>query len=218
LISEVISAALEDETDILIAGIASTREEALKLLQSEEIPCDVFLISTNLPENETLELVKECKQYAPTVSVLVVGLPETEPVILAYIEAGATGYILKEASVAELLKNVRAAYKGEAIISPQIAMSLMARINQLAEEITEFDVSYYSELTTREREVLELVGRGMSNQEIADQLVIELGTVKNHVHRILNKLNVSTRQDAAAYLALVEQRNSVQNPSQEKSS
>lgn len=218
LISEVISAALEDELDIHIAGIASTREEALQFLQEEGRPCDVFLISTNLPENDTLELVKECKQHVPSVSVLVVGLPEAEPVILAYIEAGATGYILREDSVAELLKNVRAAYKGEAIISPQIAMSLMARINQLAEEITEFDVSYYSELTSREREVLDLVGQGLSNQEIADRLFIELGTVKNHVHRILDKLNVSSRQDAAAYLALVEQHKAAQSPSRKKTS
>jgi two-component system, NarL family, nitrate/nitrite response regulator NarL len=98
------------------------------------------------------------------------------------------------------------------MISPQIAMSLMARINQLAEEITEFDVSYYSELTNREREVLDLIGAGLSNQDIANQLFIELGTVKNHVHRILDKLNVTSRQDAAAYLALVEQRKAAQNP------
>jgi two-component system, NarL family, nitrate/nitrite response regulator NarL len=218
LICEVISAALEDEQDIAIASVAVTKEEALEICRSEDFVCDVLLVSTNLPENDSLELVRECKHLRPNLKLLVVGLPETEPVILAYIEAGATGYVLKEDSVAEMLKHIRAAYKGEAMISPQIAMSLMARINQLAEEITEFDVSYYSELTNREREVLDLIGAGLSNQDIANQLFIELGTVKNHVHRILDKLNVNSRQDAAAYLALVEQRKVAQNPLRKETS
>lgn len=218
LICEVISAALEDEQDVCISGVAVNKEEALDICRSGEIPCDVLLVSTNLPDNDSLELVRECKHLRPELKLLVVGLPETEPVILAYIEAGATGYVLKEDSVAELLKNIRAAYKGEAMISPQIAMSLMARINQLAEEITEFDVSYYSELTNREREVLDLIGQGLSNQDIANRLFIELGTVKNHVHRILDKLNVTNRHDAAAYLALVEQRKLAQNPVRGESS
>lgn len=212
LICEVISAALEDENDISITNVAVTKEEALAICSSEDFLCDVLLVSTNLPGNDSLELVRECKHLRSDLKLLVVGLPEAEPVILAYIEAGATGYVLKEDSVAEMLKHIRAAYKGEAMISPQIAMSLMSRINQLAEEITEFDVSYYSELTNREREVLDLIGAGLSNQDIANQLFIELGTVKNHVHRILDKLNVASRQDAAAYLALVEQRRVAQNP------
>jgi DNA-binding NarL/FixJ family response regulator len=218
LICEVISAALEDEKDISITSVAVTKEEALAICRSEDFLCDVLLVSTNLPGNDSLELVRECKHLRPALKLLVVGLPETEPVILAYIEAGATGYVLKEDSVAEMLKHIRAAYKGEAMISPQIAMSLMARINQLAEEITEFDVSYYSELTNREREVLGLIGAGLSNQDIANQLFIELGTVKNHVHRILDKLNVANRQDAAAYLALVEQRKVAHNPFRGESS
>lgn len=216
LICEVISAALEDESDIHIAGVATNQEEARTLLEADEISCDVILISTSLPGNQSLELVKLCKQVDPKMKVLVVGLPEAEPVILTYIEAGATGYILKEDSVADLLKNIRAAHGGEAIVSPQIAMSLMSRINELAEEITDFDISYYSELTNRERQVLDLIGEGLSNQEIADRLFIELGTVKNHVHRVLDKLNVSNRNDAAAYLVLVEQRKAANNLIQER--
>lgn len=211
LIGEVISAALEDEPDISIVEIVANKDEALKICQSEEADFDVMLVSTNLPGNDALDLVKACRSTRPLVRILVMGLPETEPVILTYIEAGATGYILKEDSVADLLKNIQAAYRGEARISPQIAMSLMARINQLAEEITDVDVGYYAELTRREREVLDLIGEGLSNQEIADRLYIELGTVKNHVHRILDKLNVSNRHDAAAYLVLVERRKATEN-------
>jgi DNA-binding NarL/FixJ family response regulator len=216
LICEVISAALEDEQDIKITGVATTKAEALALCKAEDFLCDVMLISTNLPDNHSLELVKECKHLHPPLKILVVGLPEAEPIILAFIEAGATGYVLKEDSVAEMLKHVRAVYAGEAIVSPQIAMSLIARINELAEEITDFDISYYAELTNREKEVLQLIGQGLTNQEIAEKLFIELDTVKNHVHRILDKLNVTSRQDAAAYLVLVEQRQATRNSNQQE--
>jgi DNA-binding NarL/FixJ family response regulator len=217
LIGEVISAALEDEQDIQIEGVATTKVEALALCKADDFCCDVMLISTNLPDNDSLELISECKHLRPGLQILVVGLPEAEPIILAFIEAGATGYVLKEDSVAEMLKHVRAAYSGEAIVSPQIAMSLISRINELAGEITDFDISYYAELTNREREVLHLIGEGLTNQEIAEQLFIELGTVKNHVHRILDKLNVTSRHDAAAYLLLVEQRRATRNSNQQES-
>lgn len=207
LICEVIAAALEGEPDIQIAGIASSLEEALAL----ENPYNLALISTNLSGDETLDLIEAIKEKEPSVKILVVGLPEAEPIIMHYIETGADGYILKEDSVAELLRNIRAAHNGEAIISPEIAMSLMDRLAKLSDEITDFDASYYSELTRREREVLDLIAEGLSNQEIADRLSIELGTVKNHVHSILDKLNVSNRQDAAAYLAMFEEQQKAGN-------
>jgi ATP/maltotriose-dependent transcriptional regulator MalT len=85
----------------------------------------------------------------------------------------------------------------------------MERVNQLAERVVDFDAGYYSLLTRREREILELIADDLTNQEIADRLVIELGTVKNHVHHILDKLNVSSRQDATAYLNLVQKHKAV---------
>lgn len=209
LILETICAALSGEPDISILGVTTNKEETLSLLATCEDDCDVVLVSAELSENESLLLVRACTNLDPPPRVLVMGVPEAEPVIMTFIEAGAAGYILKEDTVAHLLQNIRAAYNGEAIVSPEIAMSLMERVNQLADRVVNFDAGYYSSLTRREREILELLAGDLTNQEIADHLFIELGTVKNHVHHILDKLNVNSRQDAAAYLNLVKKHNAV---------
>ncbi|MBI1299018.1 response regulator [bacterium] len=209
LILESISAALDGEPDISILGVTSGKEEALSLLATCERACDVVLVSADLPEDDALTLVRKCINLERPPRVLVMGVPEAEPVIMTFIEAGAAGYILKEDTVAHLLQNIRAAYNGEAIISPEIAMSLMERVNQLADRVVDFDAGYYSSLTRREREILELLAQDLTNQEIADHLFIELGTVKNHVHHILDKLNVNSRQDASSYLHLVQKHNAV---------
>ncbi len=208
LILESISAALAGETDITILGVATSRDETLSMLQTHEKPCDVVLISADLPDEDSLILVRECAELDPAPRVLVMGVPEAEPVIMTYIETGAAGYILKDDTVAHLLQNIRAAHNGEAIVSPEIAMSLMERVTQLADRVVDFDAGYYSELTRREREILDLLGEDLTNQEIADRLFIELGTVKNHVHHVLDKLNVDSRQDAASYLSLIQKHNS----------
>lgn len=207
MILESISAALEGEPDIKILGVTSNGDEALSRLKTDCVGCDVLLVSAGLPEDGALNLVRQCTRLEPSPRVLVMGLPEAEPVIMTFIEAGAAGYVLKDDTVAHLLQNVRAAYNGEAIVSPEIVMSLMARVNQLSEKVVDFDAGYYATLTRREREILDLIGEDLTNQEIADRLFIELGTVKNHVHHILDKLHVSTRQDAAAYLSLVQGHN-----------
>jgi DNA-binding NarL/FixJ family response regulator len=151
-----------------------------------------------------VHLVRQITSHQPGVKVLVVGISEMSDQILQYVEAGASGYILKEDSVELLLEKVRAAEKDEAFVSPQIAAQLMSRLAELTSmrsrlwAAPETQMRRFSELTQREQEVLGLLGKGLSNQEIAEQLYIEHGTVKNHVHRILKKLNASNRHEAAA--------------------
>lgn len=117
---------------------------------------------------------------------------------------GASGYVLKDDSVEELLSHIRAVYNGEALNSPEIALALISRVNELSQMFSGAgSVTEPAGLTSREREVLQLIGRNLSNQEIADQLFIQVGTVKNHIHSILDKLNVSSRHDAAAYWAII---------------
>ena len=137
---------------------------------------------------------------------MVMGVADTEPVIMGYINAGAFGYVLRDDSIHELLANIRAASEDKAIVTPALAARLISRIAELSDKLSEvgIDPTDYEELTPREREILTLIGDGLTNQEIADRLVIELGTVKNHVHSILEKLNVNSRKDAALYLSLVE--------------
>jgi DNA-binding NarL/FixJ family response regulator len=202
LVANVIAATLEDEEDIRVVGTATAAEQALTLAPK----CDVALVSTRLPDSGALDLIPALTRTFPEVRVLALGLAESEAEILEYIEAGAFGYVLKDDSVDELLTNVRAAYRGEALVSPEIAAALMTRVSELAQVFAESAAVPESvELTPREREVLTLIRKDLSNQEIADQLVIEVGTVKNHVHSILKKLNVSSRQDAATFWAIVNE-------------
>ncbi len=134
--------------------------------------------------------------------MLILGLAESKAEVLHYVEAGAAGYVLQEDSVDALLAKLRSTYAGVPMISPEIVGALLSRVTELAQDNERAEVvpNASIELTTREREILTLIGQGLSNQQIAERLVIEVGTVKNHVHRILQKLNVTDRQTAAAYL------------------
>jgi DNA-binding NarL/FixJ family response regulator len=200
LMANVIAATLEDEKDIQVIGLATNPEEAYALAPA----CDVALVSTRLPNNGALELIQTVSESFPDVKVLALGLGDSEAEILQYVEAGAAGYVLKDDSLEEVLRNIRAAHAGEALISPDIAAALMARVNELAQQFEEVAaVPDVVEFTPREREVLELVSQDLSNQEIAERLFIEVGTVKNHVHSILKKLNMNSRHDAAAFWAIV---------------
>jgi two-component system NarL family response regulator len=201
LMANVIASVLEDEPDIMVIGRATTVERALALAAG----CDVALVSSRLPDQGALELISRLTESLPSVKALVVGVAESEWEILQYVEAGAVGYVLKDDSVDELLRHIRAARSGESIVSPEIAHALMLRLANLAAVVdTAAHMAEPAELTPREQEVLQLIGQGLSNQEIAQRLVIEVGTVKNHVHSILQKLNVSSRNDAATYLAIME--------------
>jgi two-component system, NarL family, nitrate/nitrite response regulator NarL len=203
LMGNVIAAALEDETDIQVVDCVSSMDDALQIVQQNEI--DVALVSTLLPDQGALKLTRSITELAPDTKVLALGLTEDKKRVLRYVEAGATGYVLKDDSLDELLDNVRAAAEDKVLVSPRIAAAMAERLADLAQMFSDVENSVTEEagLTARELEVLELIGEGLSNQQISGQLVIEVGTVKNHVHSILEKLNVTSRGEAAAYLAIV---------------
>lgn len=205
LISNVIAASLEDEPDITIVDCVSSPEDALKSIQEHEI--DVALVSTRLPNQGALEFTKNIAKFSPSTKVLALGLSEDKNQVLRFIEAGASGFVLKDNSVDELIENIRAAKDKKAFVSPEIASAIMNRLTELTQLLLDCGNSFPDEadLTPRELEILELIGRRMTNQQIAGELVIEVGTVKNHVHSILNKLDVGSRSDASAYLAFINE-------------
>jgi len=204
LIGNVIVAALEDEPDIHVVACVTTPEEALKIVQENDV--DVALVSTRLTDEGAINLTKSITDFAPSTKVLALGLTEERQRVLRYVEAGATGYILKDDSLDNLIETVRAAQEGKVFVSPKIAAAMMERLSDLAQIFSSVENSITDTpgLTSRELEVLELIGKDFTNQEIAEQLVIEIGTVKNHVHSILEKLNVGSRGEAAAYLAFIK--------------
>ncbi|MEZ4712141.1 MAG: response regulator transcription factor [Caldilineaceae bacterium] len=204
LMCEVIAATLQDEDDIRVVGMANSLDDALERI--DDSSCDLVLISTNLGEGEAIELIECTKRDHPDIKILVIGMANSEAVILSFVEAGASGYVLMEDSLEELLNNIRAVYENKAFVTPEVAAALMERIANLSAKLTDMDVdpSAYEDLTAREKEALALIAAGYSNREMAKKLTVEIGTVKNHVHNILAKLSVNSRKDAAAYLALME--------------
>lgn len=207
LTRDLIGAALEGEPDMTIVGRVSTLDQALAFLASTE--CDLTLVGSTPPDENALELVQSIRHLSQELRIVVMGLPEIPTVLLPYIEAGASGFVLRTDGVPELLQTIRSAAQNKALITPEMAAILMEKVARLSEKLAEMsiDVSDYEELTERERKVLDLVATGRSNQEIADALVIEVGTVKNHVHNILSKLKVHSRRDASVYWSLLHHPN-----------
>jgi len=204
LMGNVIAAALEGEPDIKIVGCVISIDEALDIVREKEV--DVALVSTRLPDLGALKLTNAITELKPSTKVLALGLTEEKQNVLRYVEAGATGYVLKDDSLEDLIETVRAAQDGKVFVSPQIAAAIMERLSGLARLFSDVEnnITNATDLTARELEVLKLISEGQTNQQIAESLVIEVGTVKNHVHNILDKLNVSSRREAGAYLALIK--------------
>ena len=204
LMGNVIAAALEGEPDINVVACVTNIDEAMQIVREEEI--GVVLVSTRLPDQGAIQLTRSITELRPSTRVLALGLTEEKQHVLRYVEAGATGYVLKDDSLEGLIETIRAAQDGKAIVSPKIAAAIMERLTTLARLFSDVEnsIGETTELTSRELEVLTLVGKGQTNQQIAEKLVIEVGTVKNHIHNILEKLHVSSRGEAAAYLAFIK--------------
>lgn len=195
---------LSEQPDIDVVGYSTNINDALAKIDR----CDVVLASTNLPDDGTIQLTRAMVRSEKPARVLIVGLAESRAAIVRYIEAGAQGYVHREDSVDELVRNIRSICKGEALITPAIAAALMTRLAELAASIEDIRPASLgtAKLTPREREVLKLIGRNYTNQDIANHLIIEVGTVKNHVHNILSKLKVNSRREAANYLPIIKER------------
>ena len=205
LIGSIFASVLEEEPDIQVAGRVATVEDAIEFIQEREM--DVALISVGLPDRGALTLTRTLVDHTPAIRVLVLGLLEEDrDNTLLYIEAGAAGYIRKDSSLKEFIEIIRLAHRGEAQVSTRIAGAMMERLSNLARMFAavENKMDKDAQLTSREFEVLQCIGQGLTNQQIAARLVVEVGTVKNHVHNILEKLNVSSRNEAASYLAFIK--------------
>ncbi|MCA9963938.1 MAG: response regulator transcription factor [Anaerolineales bacterium] len=196
LICSVLTAVLREEPDIRVIGYATTQETARKKAPQ----ADVVLLDTGWSDGETLELTQWIARTQPQTHILITGIEKHAPEkILMYVEAGADGYVPKEVSVEDLLENIRAVQADKALFPPEMVAKLIARVNELADMCADQEqiANVLRGLTPRERDVLDLVTDGLSNQEIGEKLHIEVGTVKNHVHKILRKLDVTNRDEAA---------------------
>jgi DNA-binding NarL/FixJ family response regulator len=192
-ICEIIGTVLRSEPDLEVVGCATGIDEAVAHLGS----CEVAVVNASMTSDASVRLVRGLRRLAPRVKIVVMGLARSQHAILQCVEAGVAGYALQDSSVDDLLKGIRAADRNEALVAPPLAATLVSYVAEMVGlDGGVMDECGPQSLTRREREVLGLVQQGLTNQEIASTLVIELGTVKNHVHNILRKLNVNSRRDA----------------------
>ena len=152
----------------------------------------------DLDATDRLRFARACARAAPAVSILALTVSDTDEELLAVAQAGISGYVTHDSSLDQLIGAVESAARGELLCSPRVAAGLMRQVGTLARRSV--PVGPETRLTARELEILELIDEGLSNKEIARELYIELPTVKNHVHNILEKLSVGRRAQAAAKL------------------
>jgi len=158
------------------------------VVQAQALEPDVVLMDLRMPRMDGVTAIRRMAELGLGSRVLVLTTYDTESDVLPAIEAGATGYLLKDAPSDELLRAVRAAARGETVLSPSVATQLVGRVRRPAEE----------PLSSRELEVLELVARGSTNRQIAAALFISEATVKTHLLHIYGKLDVNDRAAAVA--------------------
>jgi DNA-binding NarL/FixJ family response regulator len=183
---------LASEAGIGSVDTAADTDAGLRLL--EATPPDVVLL--NMATADSIGVLDALVHAAPQVRVVAVGVSETEDEVIACAEAGVAGYLLRGESLADLLKTIRSVRRGEALCSPRTTATLLRRVATLAAERQPWLEP--AKLTSREGEILLLIEQGCSNKEIAQHLFIEVRTVKNHVHNLLEKLQVHRRGEAAA--------------------
>ena len=180
---------LESQADFEVVGEAGDGAQAIQLV--EELKPEIVLMDLRMPVVDGVTAIREIKGSQAESQILVLTTYDSDADILPAIEAGATGYLLKDSSREELYAAIRATARGETVLAPSVAARLVGRMRAPAEE----------KLSSRELEVLQLVAKGASNKEIASSLHISQATVKSHLIHIFGKLGVSDRT-AAVTVAL----------------
>ena len=181
---------LDSVADTEVVGEATTGEEVLPL--SATLQPDVILMDIKMPGMTGIEATREILRVSPHISILIVTMFEDDDFVFAALRAGARGYLLKGANQAETLRAIRAVANGGAIFGPGIAQRLLTFFSSAPTA----PPKAFPELTERESEILVLIARGRTNEDIARELVLSLKTVRNHVSNILSKLQVVDRAQA----------------------
>ncbi|WP_425058521.1 Transcriptional regulatory protein DegU [Sporomusa carbonis] len=201
LLRQGIKNVLSLEPDFLVIGEAADGEETIK--QVESLKPDIILLDVNMPRLNGLEVTRRLKAADANVKVIILTIHDDEGYVLEVIKAGAVGYLLKDIEPGMLVKAIRTVFEGQSFIYPTLAQRLFGEISRQAEKKHEtaamLERRKEERLTYREVEVLQLIGQGMSNQEIAQKLYLSEKTVKNHLTNIFRKINVVDRTQAVLY-------------------
>ncbi len=192
LVRKGLSALIDTHPGLQIVGEAADGEQAV--CEASLLEPDVILLDLKMPRKDGIAAISEIKQANPDARILVLTSFGADEQVFAAIKAGALGYLLKDSSPAELIRAIESVHRGEATLSPTIALKLVRELQRTSDLPPAKDP-----LTEREMEVLKLVAQGLANQEIAEALLISKRTVGAHVSVILNKLHLANRTQAALY-------------------
>lgn len=190
IVREALCAAIDDEPDLEVAGQAADGLDAVAKCRA----CnpDVVVMDLFLPEQGGVEAIAQIKAEQPRLQILALTSSGDEALVMAALQAGASGYLVKDTRRDDLLAAVRAVGRGDAFFAPKVARKLTDRLRNP-------DLAPSEPLTEREREILRRVGQGATNREIADQLGLGESTIRTHLFHILRKLNLENRNQAVVY-------------------
>jgi len=178
---------LDAEPDIVTAGVANTLDQARMLVRT--VQPDVILLDHRMPDGDGVSAIPGLRALRSDLGIVVLTASAADHVLMAAIEAGASGFLSKTRSIDEVTAAVRAAAAGESVISPEMLARLLPRFQRNSGHGA-------AELTEREREVLSLVAEGLSNAAIADRLVVSVHTVRNHIASLSSKLGAHSKLEA----------------------
>lgn len=198
LIRHGIRALLSVVDDVEIVGEVARVDEAVRLAQ--ELVPDVLLLDQDMPDGDSLQGIRSIKEVSPDVEVIVMTDRLDDVKALQAIEAGATGYILKDIPIANLTAALRSVCNGRAFFHPEITRKLMERLMHLTREQRARMRLESEGLTARELDILIELAKGSTDREIAAKFVVAEGTVKTHIRHILRKLDARNRTQAVAYV------------------
>ena len=191
LLREALVRILQKKNDIEMLG--ATAFSPLALEQIAGLSVDVLLLDSYTSALSRLDFIREVQANVPGVKVVMIGMESDEQTFMQAVRAGAVGYVLKEASAQEIVTGVRAVANGEAVCPPQLRMCLFRYLARQSADVLSFHVKAKLGLTKREQQLVLLIGRGLTNKEIACQLNLSEQTVRNHVHHMLHKVGARDR-------------------------
>jgi DNA-binding NarL/FixJ family response regulator len=191
MVREGLRSMLSDDA-LEVAGEAGSAREAIRLMS--DVRPDLVLLDVELPDMDGLAVLRRIKEMSPRVPVLIVSMHDEPSRVREAVAAGAAGYVLKGIGRRELLAAVRAVSNGESVLEPRLLQSLVAAAPRLPDD---GGPGLAEPLTTVEHEVLRLVAAGLTNREIGERMRWSLGTAKKYVQRVLERLDVSDRTQAA---------------------
>ena len=196
MLREGLASLIDPQPDFEVVGEVGTVAEAVQAVR--EVEPDIILMDFSLPDGSGLEATQAILGANPDISIVFLTVHDADENLFAAIRSGASGYLLKILPISQLLEYLRGLRFGRAPISPEMTSRILREFSR-GEKTQDSDLGVLYQLTSREIEVLSEITTGATNSQIAQRLFISENTVKNHIHNILEKLNLKSRQEAAVY-------------------